>query len=184
MTDPQIPQQQIVDLSTELSQIMNRIAQLHEEQAQVLVDLDEAGMAADYDSVETYRDRDGRILNRLIDEERQRSIVAGELGEVIGLENPDRFCVADAVEFLPESLAERLTNLCLVIREHAHGLRAQNRIGEILGMHAFDRVEVFLSPGAQNLVDLDPSIEATEEIQEIQKSQESPQASNRFDLGN
>ncbi len=177
MTDPQFPQQQIVDLSTELSQIMNRITQLHEEQAQVLVDLDEAGMVADYESIEKSRDRDGRILNRLIDEERQRWIVGGELGEAIGLDNPESFCVADAIEFLPEPLAQQMTKLCQMIREQAHGLRAQNRIGEMLGMHAFDRVEVFLSPGAQNLVE-------SETDSTLPAAPQAPRTQDRFDPTN
>jgi hypothetical protein len=174
MTDPQFQQQQIVDLSTELSQIMSRITQLHEEQAQVLVDLDEAGMAADYDSIDKSRDRDGRILNRLIDEERQRSIVGEELGEAIGLDNPESFCVADAIDFLPEPLAQQMTQLCQMIREQARGLRAQNRIGELLGMHAFDRVEVFLSPGAQIMVD--PETDST-----LPAAPKAPRTQDRFD---
>ena len=140
-------------LATELSEIMNRIRQLHEEQSQVLVDLDEAAMMADYDAIREYRKKDGKVLYRLIDEERQRSIVSDELAQVIGVVGDEPFRIVDAIDEIPAEVAKSLTDLGMSIEDQAHGLRAQNRLGELLMFQSFDQVEVFLSPGAQHLVE-------------------------------
>jgi hypothetical protein len=72
---------------------------------QVMVDIDETEMMADYDQLITYRLLEGRLLYRLIDEDRQRAIVSAELGDAIGIEDAAEFCVVDATEFLPSALA-------------------------------------------------------------------------------
>ena len=89
---------QIRDLARELSEILSRIDQLHEQQSQVLVGLDEAAMAADYSALTQYRHRDGRLLSRIVDEERQRLIISEELGDVIGLDIPAKLALDDVVE--------------------------------------------------------------------------------------
>ena len=162
MTNDQRKLNQVEDLATELSQILSRIESLHEELAQVMIDIDETEMMADYDQLITYRLLEGRLLYRLIDEERQRAIVSEELGDAIGSEDPAEFCVVDATEFLPSALAQLLTTLCQSIALKARGLRAQTRLGEMLGMQAFEHVEVFLSPGAQQLVEQEQSLPAPE----------------------
>ena len=148
---------QIRDLARELSEILSRIDQLHEQQSQVLVDLDEAAMAADYSALTQYRHRDGRLLSRIVDEERQRLIISEELGDVIGLDLPAKLALDDVVELVPEALGMKLIALRDRIQTHAYALRAQNRLGELLVGHAFEHVEVFLSPGAQDLVEDDES---------------------------
>ena len=152
MTEEERRKIQIRDLAREVSEILSRISQLHEEQSQVLVDLDEAAMAADYVALLKYREREGRLLARLVDEERQRLIVSEELGDAIGLEIPSKFAIDDVVDLIPEPLAVKLIALRDRIQDYACGLRAQNRLGELLTPHSFDHVEVFLSPGAQELV--------------------------------
>lgn len=143
---------QIRDLAREVSEILNRISQLHEELAQALVDIDEAAMIADYDALKKYRQLEGRLLARLVDEERQRLIVSEELGDAIGLDIPSQLAIDDVVDLIPEALAVKLVALRDRIQDAACGLRAQNRLGELLTTHSFDHVEVFLSPGAQDLV--------------------------------
>ncbi|MGE4601971.1 MAG: hypothetical protein AAEJ65_03605 [Planctomycetota bacterium] len=152
LSEPEHKRIQIRDLARELSEILGRIDQLHEQQSQVLVDLDEAAMAADYSALAQYRQREGRLLSRIIDEERQRLIVSEELGDVIGLEIPSKLAIDDVVPLVPEALAVKLTALRDRIQKHGYALRAQNRLAELLVGHTFEHVEVFLSPGAQNLV--------------------------------
>ncbi len=163
MTEDQWKPNQSEDLATELSQILSRIAALHEELAQVMIDIDETEMMADYEQLIRYRQLEGRLLYRLIDEERQRAIVSEELGVAIGVDNPASFSVVEASEFLPSELAQLLITLCESIELKARGLRAQTRLGELLGMQTFEHVEVFLSPGAQQLVEQEQSLPAPEQ---------------------
>lgn len=157
---------QIRDLAQEVSEILSRIDQLHEEQAQVLIDLDESAMAADYTALQEYREREGRLLARFVDEERQRLIVSEELGDVIGLEIPSLLAIDDVVALVPDALGVKLIALRDRIQQHAFALRAQNRISELLMPHAFDHVEVFLSPGAQELMESSDSQESSADIGE------------------
>ncbi|MGB1397310.1 MAG: hypothetical protein ACPG7R_05675, partial [Planctomycetota bacterium] len=85
LNDDQRQKVEIRQLAGELSGIMDRLHQLHEELGQVMVDLDEARMQADYDAVAQHGNREYRILSRLIDEERQRLIIGEELGDALGL---------------------------------------------------------------------------------------------------
>ncbi|MGE4632736.1 MAG: hypothetical protein AAEJ47_06825, partial [Planctomycetota bacterium] len=64
LSEPEHKRIQIRDLARELSEILSRIDQLHEQQSQLLVDLDEAAMAADYSALSEYRQREGRLLAR------------------------------------------------------------------------------------------------------------------------
>ena len=152
MTDKERRKIQIRNLAREVSEVLSRISQLHEQLSQVLVDLDEAAMAADYTALKKYRQLEGRLLSRLVDEERQRLIVSEELGDAIGLKIPSQIVIDDVVEMVPEALAVKLVALRDRIQGYAYALRAQNRLGELLTPHAFEHVEVFLSPGAQQLV--------------------------------
>ena len=111
------------DLARELSEILSRIDQLHEQQSQVLVDLDEAAMAADYSALTQYRHRDGRLLSRIVDEERQRLIVSEELGDAIGLDIPAMLDIDDVVGLIPEALGMKLIALRDRIQNHGCALR-------------------------------------------------------------
>lgn len=157
LSEPEHKRIQIRDLARELSEILSRIDQLHEQQSQLLVDLDEAAMAADYSALAEYRQREGRLLARIVDEERQRLIVSEELGDTIGLDIPAKLAIDDVVGLVPEALGMKLIALRDRIQNHGCALRAQNRLGELLVGHEFDHVEVFLSPGAQDLVEDDES---------------------------
>jgi len=69
------------------------------------------------------------------------------------------------VDLIPEALAVKLIALRDRIQGCACGLRAQNRLGELLTPHSFDHVEVFLSPGAQDLVaEVEPPTDSSESI--------------------
>ncbi len=153
LNDDQRQKVEIRQLAGELSGIMDRLHQLHEELGQVMVDLDEARMQADYDAVAQHGNREYRILARLVDEERQRLIIGEELGDVLGLEIPSEWTVEDIAPHVDEEIAQRFRQLRDGIIQQSYELRAQNRLPELLHGQVFEHVEVYLSPGTRNWIE-------------------------------
>lgn len=153
LNDDQRQKVEIRQLAGELSGIMDRLHQLHEELGQVLVDLDEARMQADYDAVAQHGNREYRILSRIIDEERQRLIIGEELGDALGLEVPSEWTLEDLIPHVADEVAQRFRYLRDELRQQSCELRAQNRLSEMLHGQVFEHVEVYLSPGTRNWVE-------------------------------
>lgn len=153
LNDDQRQKVEIRQLASELTGIMDRLHQLHEELGQVMVDLDEARMQADYDAVAKHGNREYRLLARIVDEERQRLIIGEELGDVIGIEVPSEWSVEDLVPHIDEETAERFRYLRDSIIQQSYELRAQNRLPELLHGQIFEQVEVYLSPGTRSWVE-------------------------------
>ena len=153
LNDDQRQKVEIRQLAGELSGIMDRLHQLHEELGQVMVDLDEARMQADYDAVAQHGNREYRILSRMIDEERQRLIIGEELGDALGLDVPSEWTVEDLVPHVEEDVALRFRYLRDELRQQSCELRAQNRLSEMLHGQVFEHVEVYLSPGTRSWVE-------------------------------
>ena len=153
LNDDQRQKVEIRQLAGDLSGIMDRLHQLHEELGQVMVDLDEARMQADYDAVAQHGNREYRILSRMIDEERQRLIIGEELGDTLGLAEPTEWTVEDLVPHIDEDLAAKFRQLRDGLRQQSYELRAQNRLSELLHGQIFEHVEVYLSPGTRSWVE-------------------------------
>ncbi|HCW45626.1 MAG: hypothetical protein H8E43_06205 [Planctomycetia bacterium] len=159
MTDDQRKKIEIRQLAGELSGIMNRLHQLHEELSQIMVDLDESRMQADYETVALHGNKEYRVLSRIVDEERQRLIIGEELGDILGLEIPSQVTVEDVIPYVDDELAKKFRSLRDGIRRQSCELRAQNRLGEMLHGQVFEHVEVYLSPGTRAWVDTTENLE-------------------------
>ena len=129
----------------ELCEILGRIGALHEEMLEVLSSQEKALTELRMDELDEIREREEKLIRRIIEEEKERLLLTEELGDLLEHEEPASIRVAEIVPFLPEDLMYELTESRNKLRDAALKLARQNAVNRALIEHSVGHIQIFMT---------------------------------------